>query len=201
MWLGCDGDYGVYDSIKNVWCHPGNMPPNIRLPLSLNFKSQAISIGSVMYFMRSDPEGIIAYDMATCLWKQFIIPCPPQVADHALAECRGRIMLVGLLSKNAATCVCVWELQRMTLLWKEVDRMPNVWCLEFYGRHIRMTCLGNKGLLLLSLRSKQMNRLVVYNMSTREWTKVPPACTFPHGRKRQWMACGTAFQPCATAVA
>ncbi|PQQ07023.1 hypothetical protein Pyn_25975 [Prunus yedoensis var. nudiflora] len=23
----------------------------------------------------------------------------------------------------------------MTLLWKEVDRMPNIWCLEFYGKH------------------------------------------------------------------
>ncbi|PPD74999.1 hypothetical protein GOBAR_DD28076 [Gossypium barbadense] len=93
-------------------------------------------------------------------------------------------MLVGLLTKNAATCACIWELQKMTLLWKEVDRMPNVWCLEFYGKHVRMTCSGNEGLLMLQMRSRQMNRLVTYNVMSREWLKVP-GCVVPRGRKQQ----------------
>lgn len=200
MWVGCDGEYEVYDSVKNSWTRPGSMPSNIKLPLSLNFKSHAVSIASTLYFMRSDPEGIVSYDMVTGLWKQSIIPAPCHVTDHTLAECGGRIMLVGLLTKNAATCVCIWELQKMTLLWKEVDRMPNIWCLDFYGKHVRMTCLGNKGLLMLSLRSRQMNRLVTYNVVSREWLKVP-GCLVPRGRKRQWIACGTAFHPCLTATA
>ncbi|XP_050375300.1 F-box only protein 6 [Argentina anserina] len=199
MWVGCDGEYEVYDSLRNSWTRPGSMPSSVKLPLSLNFRSQALTIDSTLYFMRSDPEGIVSYDMVTGVWKQFIIPTPLHLTDHTLAECGGRIMLVGLLSKNAATCVCIWELQKMTLLWKEVDRMPNIWCLEFYGKHVRMTCLGNKGLLMLSLRSRQMNRLVTYNVSSREWLKVP-GCVVPHGRKRQWIACGTSFYPCLTAV-
>ncbi|XP_015894328.3 F-box only protein 6 [Ziziphus jujuba] len=200
LWLGCDGEYEVYDSVKNSWTHPGNMPSNIKVPLSLNFQSQTVSVDGTLYFMRSDPEGIVSYDMVTGVWKQYIIPAPLHLTDHTLAECGGRIMLVGLLTKNAATCVCIWELQKMTLLWKEVDRMPNIWCLEFYGKHVRMTCLGNKGLLMLSLRSRQMNRLVTYNVSSREWLKVP-GCMVPRGRKRQWIACGTAFHPCLTAMA
>ncbi|KAJ1382070.1 Kelch-type beta propeller [Sesbania bispinosa] len=200
LWVGCDGEYEVYDSLTNSWSRPGNMPGGMKLPLSLNFRSQAVSVGSTLYFMRSDPEGIISYDMATGVWKQYIIPAPLHLTDHTLAECDGQIMLVGLLTKNAATCVCIWELQKMTLLWKEVDRMPNIWCLDFYGKHVRMTCLGNKGLLMLSLRSKQMNRLVTYNIAKKEWLKVP-GCVVPHGRKRQWIACGTAFHPCLTAVA
>ncbi|KAF0925522.1 hypothetical protein E2562_016709 [Oryza meyeriana var. granulata] len=60
----------------------------------------------------------------------------------------------------------------MTLLWKEVDRMPNIWCLEFYGKHMKMTCLGNSGLLMLSLKAKRMNRLVTYNLLNKEWQKV-----------------------------
>ncbi|ONI29961.1 hypothetical protein PRUPE_1G224600 [Prunus persica] len=200
LWVGCDGEYEVYDSVRNSWIRPGIMPSSVKLPLSLNFRSQAVSIDDTLYFMRSDPEGIVSYDMVTGIWKQFIIPTPLHLTDHTLAECGGRIMLVGLLTKNAATCVCIWELQKMTLLWKEVDRMPNIWCLEFYGKHVRMTCLGNKGLLMLSLRSRQMNRLVTYNVSSREWLKVP-GCVVPHGRKRQWIACGTAFYPCLTAVA
>ncbi|XP_004239218.2 F-box only protein 6 [Solanum lycopersicum] len=200
LWVGCDGEFEVYDSRNNSWARPGTMTSNIKLPLALNFKSQTVSIGSKLYFMRSDPDGIVSYDMVSGVWKQFIIPAPLHLSDHTLAECGGRIMLVGLLSKNAATCVCIWELQKMTLLWKEVDRMPNIWCLEFYGKHVRMTCLGNKGLLMLSLRSRQMNRLVTYDFSSREWMKVP-GCVLPRGKKRQWIACGTAFHPCLTAVA
>ncbi|XP_042501632.1 F-box only protein 6-like [Macadamia integrifolia] len=199
LWVGYNGEYEVYDSVKNTWTHPGSMPTNIKLPLSLNFQSQSISVDGTLYFMCAEPEGIVSYDMATGVWKQFTIPSPPHLADHAIAQCGGRIMLVGLLSKNAATCVCIWELQKMTLLWKEVDRMPNIWCLDFYGKHVRMACLGNKGLLMLSLRLGQKNRLVTYNILNREWKRVP-GCMFPRGRKR-WIASGTAFHPCPTAVA
>eukprot|EP00258_Populus_trichocarpa_P037701 XP_024453720.1 F-box only protein 6 isoform X3 [Populus trichocarpa] len=199
LWVCCDGEYEVYDSLKNSWTRPGSMPSFIKLPLSLNFRSQAVSLGGTLYFMRSDPEGIVSYDMVTGVWKQFVMPAPLHLSDPTLAECGGRIMLVGLLTKNAATCVCIWELQKMTLLWKEVDRMPNIWCLDFYGKHVRMTCLGNTGLLMLSLRSRQMNRLVSYNVVSREWLKVP-GCLVPRGKKRQWIACGTAFNPCLTAT-
>lgn len=200
MWLDCNGDHEVYDSVQDRWSRLGVLPPHIKLPLCLNYRSQALTINGSLYFMRSAPEGIVSYDMSSGVWKQLIIPSPPCLSDHTLAECGGRIMLVGLLTKNAVTCVCIWELQKMTLLWKEVDRMPNVWCLDFYGRHVRMTCLGNRGLLLLSLRSKQMNRLVSYDLSSKEWNKVP-SCVLPHGKKRQWIACGTAFRPCPTAFA
>ena len=201
LWVGCEGAYEVYDSLRNVWTKRGTIPSNIKLPVLLNFKSQPVAINSTLYFMLTDPEGILSYDMVSGRWKQYIIPCPPHLSDHTLAGCGERLMLVGLVSKNAATCVCVWELQKMTLLWKEVDRMPNVWCLEFYGKHVRMNCLGNKGcLILLSLRSRQMNRLITYNAVTREWAKVP-GCTVPRGRKRLWIACGTAFQPSPTARA
>lgn len=200
LWVGCDGEYEIYDSTKNIWTRPGSMPSSIKLPLSLNFRSQAVTVDDWLYFLRSDPDGIVSYNMVTRVWKQFIVPAPLHLSDHTLAECGGRIMLVGLLTKNAATCVCIWELQKMTLLWKEVDRMPNIWCLEFYGKHVRMTCLGNRGLLMLSLRSRQMNRLVTYDVSKKEWLKVP-GCVLPRGRKRQWIACGTAFNPCLTAVA
>ncbi|GMH01927.1 hypothetical protein Nepgr_003766 [Nepenthes gracilis] len=199
LWVGRDGEYEVYDSLKNMWTRPGNMPPGIKLPLSLNFRSHAVAIEDTIYLLRSDPEGIVSYNLDAGVWNQLLIPTPAHSTDHTLAECGGRIMLVGLLTKNAATCVCIWELQKMTLLWKEVDRMPNIWCLEFYGKHVRMTCLGNKGLLMLSLRSRQMNRIVTYDVVKREWLKVP-GCVLPRGKKRQWIACGTAFYPCLTAA-
>ncbi|XP_074565183.1 F-box only protein 6-like isoform X2 [Curcuma longa] len=200
MWLGCNGDHEIYDSIHNSWTHCAGFPPTIKLPFSLNFRSQTVSIGSTIYFMHTEPSGILAYDVAIGVWKQFLIPSPPHLTDHTLAEYEGQILLVGLVTKNAANCVYVWEMQKMTLLWKEVDRMPNIWCLELYGKHVRMTCLGNHGLLMLSLRSKRMNRLVICNLATKEWQRVPE-CLHPHGKKRQTIACGTALHPFPTALA
>ncbi|KAL9256988.1 F-box only protein 6-like protein [Drosera capensis] len=199
LWVGHNGEHEIYNSVQNSWTRPGEAPVGIKLPLSLNFRSQAVSIDATIYFLRSDPDGIVSYDLETRVWKQFMVPSPPHSTDYSLAECGGRIMLVGLLTKNAATCVCVWELQRMTLLWKEVDRMPNIWCLEFYGKQVRMSCLGNKGLLMLSLRSRRMSRIVTYDVLKREWLGVP-RCIVSRGRKRQWIHCGTAFYPCLIAV-
>uniref|UniRef100_A0ACD5WJC3 Uncharacterized protein n=2 Tax=Avena sativa TaxID=4498 RepID=A0ACD5WJC3_AVESA len=199
MWLRNDGNHEVYDSMQGMWSRPGDFPPSFKLPLALNFRSQPVAVGSTLYFMCSEPEGVLSYDVSTGIWTQFIIPLPLHLTDHTLAEFQGRIMLVGLVCKNAATCVCIWELQRMTLLWKEVDRMPNVWCLEFYGKHMRMTCLGNSGLLMLSLKAKRMNRLVIYDLLNKEWQKVPD-CMLPCSRKKQWIACGTAFSPCPSAL-
>ncbi|XP_074564083.1 F-box only protein 6-like [Curcuma longa] len=200
MWLGCNGDHEIYDSIHNSWSRSASFPPSIKLPLSLNFRSQTVSVCSTIYFMHAEPDGILSYDIVNGIWKQYLIPSPLHLTDHTLLEYEGQILLVGLVTKNAAACVYIWEMQKMTLLWKEVDRMPNIWCLELYGKHVRMTCLGNHGLLMLSLRSKWMNRLIMHNLSTKEWQRVPE-CVHPHGRKRQTIACGTAFHPCPTALA
>ena len=91
--------------MKNSWARPGILPSNIKLPLSLNFRSHTVSIESTIYFLRSDPEGIVSYDLESGIWKQYLIPTPPNSTDHNLAECGGQIFLVGLLTKNAATCV------------------------------------------------------------------------------------------------
>lgn len=198
LWLECNGDYGVFDSVENTWSKPGNIPQHIKLPLALNFKSQTINIDTVMYFMRTNPDGLVSFDTVKNTWQQLLIPSPQCSMGHTLAVCKGHIFLVGLLPKNATTCVCVWELEKMTLLWKEIDRTPDVMCQEFNGKQVQMSCLGNKGLVLLSLRSRQLNRLVLYDLSKKLWLKVP-SCILPRSRKRQWIACGTSFEPCINA--
>lgn len=200
MWVASNGEYDVYDSIKNSWTCVGSMPDYIKLPLSLNFSLQIVAANGLMYFLRSDPDGIVSFDMEFMVWRQYLVPAPPYSRDHALAECGGRIMLVGLVTKNAASCVSIWELQKMTLLWKEVDRMPNVMCLELYGKHVKLSCLGNRGLIMFSLESKTMNRLITYDILKKEWLDVP-GCVPPHKRKQMWIAYGTAFHPSLTAMA
>ncbi|KAL9661288.1 hypothetical protein QQ045_026112 [Rhodiola kirilowii] len=198
LWLSSAGKYEVYDSERRSWSYRVSIDLSIRRPLCLNFKSRTISIGDTIYFLRSRPHGLVSYDMASGAWQQSIIPAPPYLAvmECSLAECRGRIMLVGVLRKNAVTCVCVWELQKMTLLWKEVDRMPNIWCLEFYSKPMRMSCLSNKGVLLLSLKSRQTSMQVMYNLMSREWTKDPCG----HGEQQHCITSATSFHPRPTAL-
>ncbi|KAM0934873.1 putative F-box domain, galactose oxidase/kelch, beta-propeller, kelch-type beta propeller [Dioscorea sansibarensis] len=206
IWLDDNGNYQVYNSMQNIWSCSGNLPPSIKRPLYLNLRSQSVSIGSMLYFMCVDPDGILCYDVATCTWRQFLIPYPEHVTNHMLAASGDQVLLVGLLSKNAATCIGVWELQKMTLLWKEVDRMPNIWCLDFYGKHVKMTCLGNRKLLMLSLvtsgRSRRLStpRVVTYNILKREWQRLPD-CKISRGRKRLLLTCGTVFDPFPSALA
>ncbi|BBH10421.1 Galactose oxidase/kelch repeat superfamily protein [Prunus dulcis] len=88
---GCDGEYEVYDSVRNSWIRPGIMPSSVKLPLSLN-SSQAVSIDDTLYFMRSDPEGIVSYDMSLGFGSSYNSH-PLHLTDHTLAECGGRIML------------------------------------------------------------------------------------------------------------
>ncbi|KAL4570107.1 hypothetical protein LXL04_025758 [Taraxacum kok-saghyz] len=193
MWLASNGEYEVYNSKTDTWQRLGTMPECIKLPLSVNSNLQTVTADGWLYFLRSDPDGIVSFEIESGTWKEYQIPFPPDSGDHALAECGGRIMMVGVVRKGAASCVCIWELQKMSLLWKEVDRMPNVMCLEFYGKHVKFLCLGNGGLVMFSLESKMMNRLITYDILKKEWVKV--------NGNGLWIVCGTAFHPSLTATA
>ena len=108
-------------------------------------------------------------------------------------------MLVGLLSWNGTASVCVWELQMTTMTWKRVNRMPKKWCWDFN----EFTCLGNKGLLMISLWSKARENLVVtYDPLSRRWLRVfdsESPCEVKNKKLR--VLGGAAFYPCLTASA
>ncbi|KAF5754146.1 putative F-box domain, galactose oxidase/kelch, beta-propeller, kelch-type beta propeller [Helianthus annuus] len=193
MLVASNGEYEVYDSVINKWTLVESLPDCIKLPLSSKLRFNTVAANGLIYFLRSDPYGIVSFDMESKVWKQYLVPPPPLSRDLALVECGGRIMLVGLVTKSAASSVSVWELQKMTLLWKEVDRMPNVMSLEFYGKHVSLCCLGNSGLVMLSLVSGTMNRLITYDILKKEWLKVPDCA--------MGIAIGTAFHPSLTAIA
>ncbi|XP_076934018.1 F-box only protein 6-like [Bidens hawaiensis] len=197
MLVTTDGKYEVYDSIINKWACLGSMPDCISVPVTLGSvrRFKTVAANGLIYFLRSDPYGIVSYDMESRVWKQYLVPQPPLSRDLALVECGGRIMMVGLVTKSAASCVSVWELQKMTLLWKEVDRMPNVMSLEFYGKHVTMSCLGNSGFIMLCLEYGTKRRLVTYDILKKEWLKVPNC------ERMGVVVIGTAFHPSLTEVA
>ena len=209
LFLRFDTEYEVYDSITSSWTRPGGMLSTVKMPMSLDLTTKSVSIDGTIYFPCSRPDGIASYDTETRVWKQFVIPAPPHLRDHALAECGGQLMLVGLQTEDTDLHLCVWELQMMSLAWYEVDRMPDTWWLEFPGEHVRnlkMTCFGNVDLLMLSLRSGDINQMVTYDIRSQEWLKVP-GYIVPFVEKRQWkhewipIPCGTSFHPCLAASA
>ncbi|XP_047309875.1 F-box only protein 6-like [Impatiens glandulifera] len=198
------GLYVIYDSIKNTWYEPGVMPTMRMLPLYLSLRSQAISIDGNLYFMCSNPEGIISYNMLSGVWNHFLVPNPDVLMAHRiLLECGGRIMLVGSMVSDIESCVsvCIWELQKMMLLWKEVDRMPSELCLKSDGKNTQMVCMGSKDLILLSLGSEKMNKLITYDVFKKEWLEVSGYIFPQRGKAHLRFVHGIAFYPCITAIA
>ncbi|XP_047320615.1 F-box only protein 6-like [Impatiens glandulifera] len=195
------GQYIIFDSIKNTWYESGVMPAIRMLPLYLSFLPQAISIDDCLYFTCSNPEGIISYNMLSGVWNHFLVPNPcVLIANRFLVECGGRIMLVGLMESEIESCVSVriWELQKMTLLWKEFDRMPSEWCLGLNRKntiHMIMICIGNKDMIMLSFVSEKMNKFVTYDVLKKEWLQVSGSI-----RTRQRLEHGITFYPCITAT-
>jgi hypothetical protein len=191
-------EYEIYDSVTKNWGHLRKLPEYIILPDIIS--SNPVSIDDTLYFMHFYPEGIVSCNTSTGVWTQHLIQAPLHSAFLNLAESDGRIMLVGILRDNDARFVCIWEVQNVTFLLKEVDRRR---CSEFHGKPVSLICLGNKGLLLCYLTSHNDNlhRMVTYNISTRKWVKV----RVPYGRKvheqRHYVHMnGTEFQPCLTAM-
>ncbi|KAK2399664.1 F-box only protein [Trifolium repens] len=190
-----DREYEIYDSVTNNWGHPEKLPEIFN---KLDFIiSKPVSIDNTLYFMHACPEGIVSCNTSTGVWTQNLIQAPLNSSYLDLAKSDGLLMLAGMLRENDATFICIWEVEKVTFLLKEVDRRQFS---EFQGRPVTLTCLGNKGLLLCYLRSPNMQRMFTYNIATRKWVKV----RVPYGRKVQeqeyLFMYGTAFQPCLTAI-
>lgn len=151
------GYYQVYDSTENSWSTLQHTPAYICSP----WNQAASDDGTTLYFMHIFSKGLVSYDTIKGTWRHVVFPLPTESDKHVLAGCGGKIILVGQLCKNDGACLCIWELQKTetTMLWKEVDMMPEDWYLDFY----KLTCLGNNGLLMLALSSRQKNLVVTYD--------------------------------------
>ncbi|WJX16821.1 hypothetical protein P8452_06809 [Trifolium repens] len=184
-----NSEYEIYDSVTKNWGHLGKLPEYI-MELD-DISCNPVSIDDTLYFMHFGPEGIVSCNTSTGVWTQHLLQVPLDSSDIELAESGGQMMLVGLLTENDVTCVCIWELQKVTFLLKEVDRRQFS---EFQGRPVGLSCLGNKGLLLCYLRSPNIC------VATRKWAKVClPYGRKPHEENHVYMR-GIAFQPCLTAM-
>ncbi|XP_047309791.1 F-box only protein 6-like [Impatiens glandulifera] len=182
--FSCYGQYIIFDSIDNTWYKSGVMPVSITLPLILNMHSQAIFVDGCLYFMCSIPE----------------VPDPYTFFAHRfIVECGGRIMLVGSKVNDIKSCasVSIWELEKITSQWKEVDKMPSEWCMELYRKNTNMMGVGNKDLIWIWFRFKKLNMLVTYDVSKKEWLQVSRS-TLPRGLAHQRIGCGITFYPCIT---
>lgn len=196
VWVSTRGQYGVYDSVKEV-TFMGTMPAHIKLPYTLP-QNSALMIGTVVYFLQFKPDGILSYDVVSRAWEQFLIPHQPNRTSLSLAECGGRILLVGLVKNNdsATVSVCLWELQTKMMAWKEVDKMPSSLCSELMPVETWIKCYGNKRFLVIQLDMPRMEDLIfMYDVVSREWSEVRPLT--PPGRRSciRSLRSGIAFFP------
>ncbi|XP_047309783.1 F-box only protein 6-like [Impatiens glandulifera] len=197
--LSINGQYIIYDSIENTWYKSGAIP-SINMPLILNMRLQAIYVDGCLYFMCSIPNGMVSYNILSGIWNHILVPDPYIfMDDRFIVECGGRIMLVGSILIGIKPCVsvCIWELEKTTLQWKQVDTMPSEWCMELYRKNNNMIGVGNKDLIMMWFRFEKMNMLVTYDVSKKEWLQVSRSI-LPRGMAHQRIVRGITFYPCIT---
>lgn len=107
----------VYNSATNSWHITGEIPRGPLFP-----SRRTLLSGEILYSWCCDPpDGLVAYNLRDGVWSQIHAPMRHVLESHTLIECQGRIYTVGGLRENNLTkCICVWELQRPELEWKEV---------------------------------------------------------------------------------
>jgi hypothetical protein len=107
----------VYDSATNGWHITGEVPRGPLFP-----SRRTLLFDGILYAWCCDPpDGLVAYDLQTEAWSQIHAPMRHSLESHTLIECQAQIYTVGGLRENSVTkSICVWELQKSELEWKEV---------------------------------------------------------------------------------
>lgn len=194
------GIYGIYDvyypttevftSDTNTWTISGDIPRGPLFP-----SRRTLLCDGILYSWCCDPpDGLVAYDMDDGTWTQIHAPMRHSLDSHMLIECQGMIYTVGGLRESSVTkSICVWELQRAALEWKEVDRMPKRLCDEFLCGGKRFICIGSDGLVLLIVRGRDRIALL-YDLRKRVWRRLP-GCPLADHRLRYGLIDGIAFEP------
>jgi hypothetical protein len=184
LWAICKFECETHDNLS------GDIPRGPLFP-----SRRTLLCNGILYSWCCDPpDGLVAFNMENGAWSQILAPMRHSLDSHILVECQGRIYTVGGLRDNGVTKgICVWELQRLELEWKEVDRMPESLCEEFLLGAKRFICIGSDGLVLLIVRGR--DRLVLlYDLRKKVWQRLP-SCPLTDHRLRYGLLDGIAFEP------
>lgn len=177
----------VFDSVSNTWKITGNTPPNFPL------HPPGILCNGVLYWRCHEPHGLTTYDMQEEIWSQIQAPLPHSFESYGLVECQGKIYMIGRLDEdNATKSICILELQRASLAWREMDRMPSALLEDFLkdaANDAYFRCIGHSDLVLLSMCGRDMPQLL-YDVSKKLWRRLP-RCTMIEHR----MVDGFSFEP------
>ncbi|KAL3701741.1 hypothetical protein R1sor_019763 [Riccia sorocarpa] len=179
-----------FNSDTNCWSITGDIPRGPLFP-----SRRTLLCNEILYSWCCDPpDGLVAYDMKQGTWSQIHAPMRHTLDSHMLIESHGQIYTVGGLRENSVTkSICIWELQKSELEWKEVDRMPEILCDEFLCGGKRFICIGLDGIVLLLVRGS--DRLVLsYDLSKRVWRRLP-GCPLSDHRLRYGLIDGIAYEP------
>jgi hypothetical protein len=176
----------VFDSTTNTWTITTNTPPNFPL------HPPGILCNGILYWRCHEPYGLTTYDMHAQEWSQIQAPLPSSFESYGLFESCNNIFAIGRLEEPLGKNICILELQRACLTWKEVDRMPTALLEEFIKdvtNDAYFRCIGHSDLVLISMCGRNMPQLL-YDLEKKVWRKVPQ-CPMAEHR----MVDGFSFEP------
>lgn len=172
---GTDGDIFsthtfLYDSLANCWKRTAN------LPFKRELRSEAPYCDGVFYFTTSEPIAILAYNVKQDAWTELAAPLPQSLTFARLVIRQDLIFLmVGLGVHGITRSLCVLQLQKNNLEWREVQRMPETMCKRFllmcYHTYELICCIGHADYICLFCSTAP--EVLVYKIPRRTWHWLP----------------------------
>eukprot|EP00249_Psilotum_nudum_P024104 c29092_g1_i8 orf=2647-3723(+) len=167
----------LYDSSTESWVHHCHSERDC---LQFWYEVHAIWCEGFFYCLTMMPisstQGyrLLAYDMQQKDWFDLSVKIPSNnLRCPSLLACQGRLLLTGkIVVENTIKSVCIWELDRISLKWKEIDSMPAFILNKIHVPHfLVIQCFGNSDLICFSrYRGSQS---VMYDLSRKTWHWIP----------------------------
>lgn len=166
----------IYDSLTGCWVHHCNSEQDF---LQFWYEVHAIWCEGSFYCLTmpiSSTQGyrLLAYNMLQKNWCDLNVQMPSKdLRRPSLLACQGRLLLAGkIVIDNSIKSVCIWELDRGTLKWREIDSMPSCVLSKIHVPYfLVIRCYGNTDLICFSRHRGWQS--VIYDLSRKTWHWIP----------------------------
>lgn len=172
----CNSITEVYDSVTGCWVHHCSSGKEF---LQFWYEVHAIWCEGSFYCLTmpiSSTQGyrLLAYSMLQKDWCDLDVQMPSKdLRCPSLLACQGRLLLTGkIVIENSIKSVCIWELERGTLKWKEIDSMPSTILSKIHVPYfLVIQCYGNSDLICFSRHRGWQS--VIYDLAQKTWHWIP----------------------------
>ncbi|CAN4092152.1 unnamed protein product [Withania somnifera] len=177
--VGSSSQVFVYDSLVHSWSQFGGFD----LILNENHHQEGVFYDGCLCFITPEPYFVVCMDLDTGDWKRSNFELPNEVTFARLvSDGDKKLYLISGNGRNGISrSMKLWELDRGSKIWVEVENVPELICRKFlsvcYHNYEHVYCFWHKGLICVCCYS--WPEILYYKVSRRTWHWLPKCPSLP----------------------